>query len=225
MTRMMTTSETLARAALAFIDEHGVDTLTIRALGQKVGMHHTAVYRHYRSKNELLRAVFGIVIANSFETSGSLPEDPKARIFALIAALRAALREHPAVTVAYLLPVETLADSDAVEQVHLVAVEALRELGLEGHELVVRYQMLESYALGTTVFDFGGAPNHVTSRRRRHAMLAIPELSALAASNEHVAAVSEEAFALGLRTLIDECAEAGQRASSRGPTKTRPAKN
>lgn len=218
---MTTTSETLARAALAFIDEHGVEALTLRALGQEVGMHHTAVYRHYRNKNELLRAVFGIVIANSFNTSEPLPEDPQDRLFALIAGLRAALRAHPAVTVAYLLPVETLADSDAVVQVQRVAVEALHDLGLEGHELIVRYQMLESYALGATVFDFGGAPDHITSRRRRHAMLAIPELSALAASNENVDNVAEQAFTLGLRALISECATAGRAAPSFTPVTAR----
>lgn len=212
---MTTTSDTLARAALAFIDQHGVDALTIRALGQEVGMHHTAVYRHYRSKNELLRAVFGIVIANAFEPSVFLLEDPKDRLFALISGLRTALHAHPAVTVAYLLPVETLADTDAVSQVHRITVDALHELGLDGPELVVRFQMLESYALGASVFDFGGAPDHVSSRRRRHAMLAIPELSTLAVSDEQVEDVSERAFALGLRILLDECAVAGRRTRSR----------
>ena len=210
MTRMTTTSDTLARAALVFIDEHGVDALTIRALGQQVGMHHTAVYRHYRSKNELLRAVLAIVIGDAFAQAGPLPEDPEKRLLAIVIGLRNALHSHPAVTAAYLLPVATLADSEAVAEIQQMAVQALRELGLEGHELVVRYQMLESYAFGASVFDFGGAPDHITSRSRRHKMMADFEFTALGASEERVDAVTESAFELGLVTLVKECAETGR---------------
>lgn len=209
---MTTTSETLARTALAFIDEHGVEALTIRALGQEAGMHHTAVYRHYRSKNELLRAVLAIVIGDAFAQTGPLPDDPQERLISLVTGLRTALHAHPAVTVAYLLPVETLADSEAVTQLQRVAVRALRDLGLEGRELVVRYQMLESYVLGASVFDFGGAPDHVTSRSRRHALLVEPEFAAVAASQEQVEAVTESAFNLGLQAMVAECAAAGQAA-------------
>lgn len=210
MTRMTTTSDTLARAALVFIDENGVDALTIRALGQQVGMHHTAVYRHYRSKNELLRAVLAIVIGDAFAQTGSLPEDPEKRLLAIVMGLRKALHSHPAMTAAYLLPVETLADSEAVTEIQHLAVQALREMGLEGHDLVVRYQMLESFVFGASVFDFGGAPDHITSRSRRHKMMADYEFTTLGASEERVDAVTESAFELGLITLVKECAESGR---------------
>lgn len=207
---MTTTSDTLARAALAFIDQHGVDALTIRALGQEVDMHHTAVYRHYRSKNELLRAVLAIVIGDAVSQAGPLPDDPQQRLLSLATGLRTALHAHPAVTTAYLLPVETLADSEAVADLQRIVVRALRELGLEGRDLVVRYQMLESYVLGSSVFDFGGAPDHVASRSRRHASLVDPEFAAVAASEEEIDAVTEGAFELGLQTLVAECAAAGR---------------
>lgn len=207
---MTTTSDTLARAALVFIDEHGVDALTIRALGQQVGMHHTAVYRHYRSKNELLRAVLAIVIGDAFEQSDSLPEDPEKRLLVIVKGLRKALHSHPAVTAAYLLPVETLADSEAVVEIQQMGVQALREMGLEGQDLVVRYQMLESFVFGSSVFDFGGAPDHITSRSRRHKMMADPEFTSLGASEELIDAVTESAFELGLITLVKECVTAGR---------------
>jgi TetR/AcrR family transcriptional regulator, tetracycline repressor protein len=210
MTRMTTTSDALARAALVFIDENGVDALTIRALGQQVGMHHTAVYRHYRSKNELLRAVLGLVVGDAFSQTGKLPEDPEERLLAIVMGLRKALHSHPAVTVAYLLPVESLADTEAVMEIQQMAVRALRELGLEGPELVVRYQMLESYAFGASVFDFGGAPDHIASRSRRRKMMIDYEFTSLGADVERVDAVTESAFELGLITLVKECAVAGR---------------
>lgn len=210
MTRMTTTSDTLAHAALVFVDEYGVEALTIRALGKQVGMHHTAVYRHYRSKNELLRAVLAIVIGDAFAKAGPLPEDLEKRLIAIVLGLRSALHAHPAVTAAYLLPVETLADSEAVTEIQHLAVQALRELGLEGHDLVVRYQMLESYVFGASIFDFGGAPDHITSRSRRHKMTADYEFTTLGSSEERVDAVTESAFELGLITLVKACAEAGR---------------
>jgi TetR/AcrR family transcriptional regulator, tetracycline repressor protein len=212
MARVTTTSDALARAALEFIDENGVDALTLRALGQQVGMHHTAVYRHYRSKNELLQAVLAIVISDGLTEAGPLPEDPQERLIALITGLRAALHAHPAVTVAYLLPVESLADSEAASVVRHSAIQALRDLGLRGHDLLIRYQLLESFALGASVFDFGGAPEHIASRRRRHMMMTDPDFAILASSEEHVEAVTESAFELGLRTLVGECAAAGRAA-------------
>jgi AcrR family transcriptional regulator len=214
MTKVTTTSDKLARSALDFIDEHGVDALTIRALGQQVGMHHTAVYRHYRSKNELLRAVLAIVIGDAFTQIGSLPKDPEQRLLAIVMGLRRALHSHPAVTAAYLLPVETLADSEAVVEIQQLGVQALRELGLEGHELVVRYQMLESFVFGASVFDFGGAPDHITSRSRRHKLMSDFEFTTFGVGEERVDAVTETAFELGLETLVKECAAAGRRAQS-----------
>lgn len=215
MTRMSSTAESLARAALTYVDEFGVEPLTIRALGKAVGMHHTAIYRHYRSKNELLRAVLALVIEETFAQAGTLPEDPKEKIFTLASGLRGALNEHPAVTVAYLLPVETLADSQVVTNLQGMLVGALRDLGLSGHDLLIRYQMLESYTLGACVFDYGGAPDHVDSRRRRHRMVADPDFDAMTRSNEAVEAISESAFELGLRTLVEECAAAGKSQGAR----------
>lgn len=209
-TQLTPTSDTLARAALAFIDEHGVEALTIRALGQKVGMHHTAVYRHYRSKNELLRAVLAIVITDAFAEAGPLPQDPETRLITLLSGLRKALRSHPAVTVAYLLPLETLGDSEAAAEYHKTAVQTLSDLGLSGHELVIRYLTLESYTLGASVFDFGGAPDHFASRSRRYKIVANSEFTSVVDSHGGVEAVTEAAFELGLRTLVAECAAAAR---------------
>ena len=44
-------------ACLEIVDELGVDGLTMRRLGARLGVDATAVYRHFRDKDELLRAV------------------------------------------------------------------------------------------------------------------------------------------------------------------------
>ncbi|MEM7331862.1 MAG: TetR/AcrR family transcriptional regulator [Chloroflexota bacterium] len=47
----------LLEAATEMISEDGVDSVTIRALAQRVGVSRTAPYRHFKDKDELLTAV------------------------------------------------------------------------------------------------------------------------------------------------------------------------
>lgn len=51
----------LAEAALAIVDECGVPGLQIAAVAERVGLVPSAVYRHFRSRAELLEAVFELV--------------------------------------------------------------------------------------------------------------------------------------------------------------------
>ena len=49
--------EALVSAALQIIAATGVDSLTMRAVGQRVGVSHAAPYRHFKGKEALLAAV------------------------------------------------------------------------------------------------------------------------------------------------------------------------
>jgi TetR/AcrR family tetracycline transcriptional repressor len=199
------TRDVLVLAALNFVDEHGVSALTMRALGRAAGLHHTAIYRHFQSKEEILNAVFEYVALEALAGTPEPPEDPAERIIAMSLALRAGLHAHPAVVSAYLLPTAVVADSPPVKHFQGLIIDALSALGLAGHELAVRYQMLESYVLGSSAYDFSGAPDHLESRRQRHRLA---DGSALEAESRDVARIdtlNEESFALGLRTLVGQC--------------------
>lgn len=50
-------SRALLREALRTIQTHGVEALTLRAVGQKLGVSRTALYRHFADKSALLAAV------------------------------------------------------------------------------------------------------------------------------------------------------------------------
>lgn len=47
----------LIQAAVATIDRDGVDTLTLRGVGEALGVSRTALYRHFRDKASLIEAV------------------------------------------------------------------------------------------------------------------------------------------------------------------------
>lgn len=51
------TRDRVVVAALAFIDRHGVDALSMRKLGQELGVEAMSLYNHVESKDDLLDAV------------------------------------------------------------------------------------------------------------------------------------------------------------------------
>src|SRR5262245_26784465 len=49
--------EALVQAALRTIQKHGVEAVTLRAVGEHLGVSRTALYRHFADKSALLAAV------------------------------------------------------------------------------------------------------------------------------------------------------------------------
>lgn len=211
------TREVITQAALAFIDEHGVDALTLRALGQAVGIHHTAIYRHFASRDEVLGAVMGVVMRETLDDLPQDLEDPRERLLGLIRNLRRAFHTHPGVIRTALVPAPQIADTQPAQVFFGMVVQALRDAGLDGPDLAIHVRILEGYAIGTTVFDFAGAPVHLESRRQRYR--AVPDAAFEAPSRDEagIDALNEAAFDAGLVVLVDACLAAGRRAREQGP--------
>jgi AcrR family transcriptional regulator len=55
--------ERIARAALALIDDQGIDQLSMRRLGAALGVEAMALYHYFRNKAELLDGVLDLVLA------------------------------------------------------------------------------------------------------------------------------------------------------------------
>lgn len=217
VSRSADTRDHIAGTALAFIDENGIDALTLRALGKATGLHHTAVYRHFKDRDGVLGAVNAIVINEGLERAGTLPDDPRDRLLTLIRGLRAAMRAHPAVTVSHLLPIQTLADSDAAVTFQTLVLSALADLGLTGRELLIHHRLLESYVLGASVFDFGAAPAHLESRRQRLRHVPDPAFEWATRDDASVDELNEDSFDRGLVLIVDECAEVGRSQRATAP--------
>ena len=58
------TRERVVEAALALVDREGVDALSMRRLGRELGVEGMALYRYVSDKDELLRAVGKLVLAD-----------------------------------------------------------------------------------------------------------------------------------------------------------------
>ena len=200
--------EAFAAAALEFIDENGVDALTLRALGERMGAHYTAVYRYFPGKDELIEAA----LAHMLEESGvAVPESgtPRDRLLAVLRGLRAAFARHPGMA----LPNLTAQDEQATVAFVRGALQLLEEMGLSGRDLVVAYQMLENFHVGVTAYDFADYPDGIEKRMRGRRLVGHPATDEVSRSVDDMLAVSDEAFEVAANALLDACEAMAARAS------------
>ena len=198
------TREAFAQAGLALVDEGGFDALTARALGKRLGVHATAVYRHFASMDELREAV----LAQMLLTSGvGIPEEgsPRERLAGLLRSLRQAFAEHPNLAIPNLV----MQDEQATAEFVLVALDLLSQMGLSGRRLVVAYQMLETFTVGTNAYDWGGYPDALESRRRGRRLSGHPAFDAPSRSLAAMQKLNDEAFETALSALLDACESMG----------------
>ncbi|MGM0698065.1 MAG: TetR/AcrR family transcriptional regulator [Actinomycetota bacterium] len=61
------TRNDIVRAAITFVDAHGLDALTMRRLGQSLGVEAMALYRHVSGREDLLEAMVEALIDSLFD--------------------------------------------------------------------------------------------------------------------------------------------------------------
>ncbi|HET7758449.1 MAG TPA: TetR family transcriptional regulator [Gaiellaceae bacterium] len=130
------TEEQIADEALALVDAEGLDALTMRALGRRLGVEGMALYTYFRSKDDLLDAV-GTRILEAIDTAfdRSLPWQERIRRGALAwAAMQAG---HPrAFPLVYRGGVRTNAVPLLTEEL----LDALRSAGFDERGAALAYQ-------------------------------------------------------------------------------------
>lgn len=188
-------------AAYGYMDEHGLEALTMRSLGEKMSVDPTAVYRHFPTKDSLVNAVVDTFLGSVRETAASHSNDtPRDRIFAFALALREEFRRHPAIGV--IIPTSS-GGSENGYYCSRIVLEALVDMGLRGADLVTTYQMLEGYVVGACIQDFTGAPRNWDVRRARYRALDFPDIDAVAASSDDVRTHADTAYVDGVTILLD----------------------
>ncbi len=95
MARTPLTRERVLAAALELIDDEGLDALTMRHLGQRLGRDPMALYRHAPHRSDLLDGVVELVLARLEVPSGSLTWQDQLR--ATAHEFRRIALDHPAV--------------------------------------------------------------------------------------------------------------------------------
>lgn len=189
-------------AAIAFSDRQGLAGLSMRALGAELNVDATALYRHFPNKESLLMAMVDQMLGEAVENSRGLTGTPREKILGMAKAVRESFARHPDVGVALVSGEGSLINGfKIVEQL----MEYLREIGLEGIDLVRHYQALEQYVLGACVFDYTAAPHHFEIRRARYRQYEMPEFDDAARTVGDVEKLAFDAYMTGVGSLIDSC--------------------
>ena len=100
MSRAALSKGTIVDTTIRLIGESGADAVTMRSLGAALGTDPTAVYRHFRDKAELLRAVSERLLGT---VTVDLPPDTagwRPVIIAVCTRLRAAMLDQPQLSAA-----------------------------------------------------------------------------------------------------------------------------
>jgi TetR/AcrR family tetracycline transcriptional repressor len=196
--------ESLVQAALNIADTQGIGALTVRALGSAIGASATAVYRYFDTKSALIDAIRQTLLAHTASTWVPDP-DPTESLVSLARAVRTTAQLHPSFGPIMMI---SATRNEANNGLPLVIIDHLERLGVAADSMVVAYRQLETLTIGSAIFDFGGAPHHLSDRRERMTHLGRSEFIAQLSDDEAVARINDEAFEknfrLVLKSLLDE---------------------
>jgi AcrR family transcriptional regulator len=140
------TPDAIIEASLRIAARGSADAFTVRRLGEELGADPTAVYRHFRDKDELLLSVADRTLG---EVLDSIPDGLgwKDRLRALAAGSLAVALKYPAVAAA--MASRTTRRANEFRVVELI-LGAVTEAGLEGADAAVHYRMVGDSLLAAT---------------------------------------------------------------------------
>lgn len=138
--------DSIIAIGLELAAESASATLSVRELGTRLGADPTAIYRHFRNKEQLMEALLDALIRRSVDAVTAEPDDWRGRLRELATATLDVFAAHPAVGVeATVLTTHGTGELDAVE----LMLDALTRAGLDGDDLVRHYALFAAHVLSS----------------------------------------------------------------------------
>jgi TetR/AcrR family transcriptional regulator, tetracycline repressor protein len=208
--------QVLLDAAMEIVDIAGVGALSMRALGARLGVDPTAVYRHFRTKNELLETLADVVLrgepAEDGDASAARDEarpdsgDARADIRASFGQLRRSLLRHP--TLAPLVLRRPPSGQATWERAdHTIGL--LRRAGMAERDAAAVYQTLLFFTLGHALTEARHTATAIAKHGPDAAPARLPPIDPppdrypdLAAVAPHLRASMDAQFDRGLDLLL-----------------------
>ena len=154
-TRRPLTKKRVLEKAIALADKDGIDALSMRKLGQALGVEAMSLYNHVANKGELVAAMVDSVV-EQFE----LPDDePSWDVAIRRCAVRAhdLLTEHPWACGLALVPSDIVTISGPRIRYMEWLLRRLREAGFSPELAYSAYHTLDSHIFGFTLWQLGHA--------------------------------------------------------------------
>ncbi|WP_333982010.1 TetR/AcrR family transcriptional regulator [Burkholderia gladioli] len=192
------TRERIAQAALALIDDEGLDGCSMRRLGARLGVEAMAIYHHFKGKGELLDAVMEQLLVGQ-QLNASLP--PLKRLREFMRNQRAVAIAHPR---AFILLASRRFNTDFAFALYEQVLAAFAELGLSAKESAFWFRLIGGYVCGAGMAEVASREqvDDATTLLLEHApeRIAYPHARAIA---PHLAVERLEAnFELSLDVLF-----------------------
>jgi TetR/AcrR family transcriptional regulator, tetracycline repressor protein len=189
--------ERILRAALAIVDEEGLEAISMRRIGEALGVEAMSLYNHVGNKAAILDGIFELVLSEM--PPARRASSWQAALRGRAHALRTALRAHPnALPIFATRPAVTPASLDHVEAV----LEVLRGAGFSAGDALSAMQVLVAFVVGHTVAAYapeppGEAASPAYDRLSEDAFPRVREIARLLPDHD-----VEREFELGLEALL-----------------------
>lgn len=144
--------------ALGLVDTSGIEGLTMRSLGEALGVQAMSLYRYVANKEALLDALQEAVVARMqpLAPSSSSPSSPsspswRAVLEASARSLREVLRTHPRAIPLFFRPAAGERAFEAIIEVTDVLIDA----GFDEADALRAFQALLAFVVGQAMWQFG----------------------------------------------------------------------
>jgi AcrR family transcriptional regulator len=146
--RLPLSRERILRAALELVDDGGIDSLTMRKLGQALGFEAMSLYNHVANKDDVIDGILDLVLAEGELPSPSGNWDRAVRASAV--SVHAALRRHPWASAVVMAP-------GRLRPARLRYMDSLlgriREAGFSAETTYHAYHVLDGHIFGFSLWE------------------------------------------------------------------------
>ncbi|KAA0269810.1 MAG: TetR/AcrR family transcriptional regulator [Acidobacteria bacterium] len=191
--------ESILDRYIELADRSGGTEVSLRALGESMGVDPTAVYRHFRSKDELLTAVTDRLLAgvvDAFEPTG----DWRLDLRALALLTRGVYLSHPRLA-------RLLAHSPSSHPSNASLIEAclaaLRSAGLGDADAAAAVELMENYVAGVSSLNAEMGDAEDGAWRRELAALPPVRYPHVTAVADRLYRGDDRNFEFGLDLILD----------------------
>jgi AcrR family transcriptional regulator len=186
--RLPLSRDRILRAALELVDDGGIDSLTMRKLGQALGFEAMSLYNHVANKDDVIDGILDLVLAESEPPSPSGDWDAAVRSSAV--SVHAALRRHPWASAVVMAP-------GRLRPARLRYMDSLlgrlREAGFSAETTYHAYHVLDGHIFGFSLWEASHSYGDVDASR----MMAAFERTITADEYPYLREHGEQHFAEG----------------------------
>ncbi|HEY8980708.1 MAG TPA: TetR family transcriptional regulator [Streptomyces sp.] len=140
----------IIQAAFRVADSTGMEKLTFQTLGRELAAHPTAIYRHFRNKDELLLALIDALHEEALADIPPPTEDWAHDLMQIAVHTHAAFMRHPQVGV--MAAARTSRRENEFRSVER-KLDCMRRAGLDGAEAALYYRVFADLVLSYSAMD------------------------------------------------------------------------